>query len=121
MARQQAAQHKPARDERRSKELQDAKRENNTLRRKLARAQKEIEKLSNRATEPADYTPMVTPPKVVGGAITCGSCGSANVKTLVLPSGTNFSVCQACGKRVGATRVKDDSLGDEVARNSKTS
>jgi hypothetical protein len=100
MARQRVAQHKPPRDERKSKELGDFKRENNQLKRKVARLQKEIEILHARDTSPADFTPLsVFVPKMVDNHLTCGACGSSDLKTIGLPSGTIFGVCQSCGKR----------------------
>jgi len=97
--RRSSNQHKPKRDTKKAKELADIRRENNLLKRKLARAERNAEKVLYTQPENTDFTPMDEQPQP-DSKPGCAACNSVNTKTLVLPTGTVFTACADCGHRI---------------------
>ena len=88
-------QHKPTREDRHNKEIQDLKAENRTLRKQLLRSRKEAQK-----TLPPEPQDEVTEAEFAKKApkLGCAKCGGQS-KTLIMPSGTILVVCQVCGEK----------------------
>ena len=89
------SQHKPTRQERQSKDIQELRAENRKLRKQVTRLRKELQKV-----EEIEY-PTDTPEiKVPDHRPKCVGCGSINLtKPLTIPSGKIIISCQSCGER----------------------
>lgn len=89
-------QHKPTREDRHNKELQDLKSEVKSLRKKLARQRKRADKA---------FEPVIVNEEGPAGEITrqstneCSKCGGQNMGSMTLPSGTILTICKDCGER----------------------
>lgn len=90
-------QHKNRRKEAKGKELSDLKRENNKLKRQLARATKELTKHLDREPPEEENHKPTQEPKIVS-KVACDNCRSENIKMARLPTG-NLVVCTICGWR----------------------
>lgn len=112
MGRIRQQQHKVESEEKKkNKLLTETLRENQQLRRKLARAEKKAEKA--RLIEPLEppEAEVVEPTEKTDLGIKpgCPECGAEphEISSVVLPSGTRFSVCQKCGRRTNGRSPVD--------------
>lgn len=94
--RPQVVAHRPKREERKTRELADIKRENNQLRRTVAKLQREIERLE--LTEAPDLEPREADPAAL--AVKCEKCGSENTSVITTPSGKKVIGCKDCASRI---------------------
>lgn len=84
-------QHKPTRDERQSKEFQELRTENRSLRKQLTRLRRELQD-----SEPIG-TDDIESAKSLESVPTCNFCNSAEVKWMKTPVGT-LNKCMSCLK-----------------------
>lgn len=104
MARSPTTQHRPQRDTKSSvKENRDLKLENRSLKKQIARLRKQMGRMvdfhmtiSEMTDEDEIPTAMVSKP--LTSANSCESCGSTNIQSMKIPSGT-ITVCKACGAK----------------------
>ena len=89
-------QHKPARDTRRVKEIQDLKSENDQLKRQLSRTRKKIFQLDSLIDQPVNYSRREEPE--TEPEVTCPACRSANLGSFTTPSGKVLNGCKDCGE-----------------------
>lgn len=75
----------------------DLRREVQTLRRALARANREIARLQGVQEAPGEAE--AAPP--VQAAAKCPHCASANLGDVTTPSGKTIRSCKSCRKRIG--------------------
>lgn len=100
------AQHRPQREEQKSKELNDLKRENHKLARDRARLQKELEKALQTKSEfegEAAEELAESKPKSVEQT-PCPECGATKVRKLSL-AGKDYYICAECKWRRPADRL----------------
>jgi formylmethanofuran dehydrogenase subunit E len=90
-------QHKPS-DKENNKELAEVKRENQQLKRKIAKLQKQLQKLMDLSLEVAVEEPIKIENVENPDISKCQSCGSVSLRTVSLPNGT-LNVCKDCGKK----------------------
>ena len=93
-------QHRQTREDRNIKELQDLRRENNSLKRKLGRLQKKVGQqlhLEQQRPEP-EPEPLAAPPEPPR-ILPCTGCGGSDIKTMPIPDGKTFRMCNSCGFR----------------------
>lgn len=95
MSKKHQVQHKDRREERKNKELIDVKRENNQLKRQIARLTKQLSKALDANGEPVEESPA---PAVVVARPKCEACQSLNIKSVKMPTST-LVVCKSCGWR----------------------
>lgn len=88
-------QHKPTREDRQNRDLQDLKSENRSLRKQMKRLRKQL--THSVPIEPIELEPEAIPD--VGINLECSKCGSPRRKTVKLPTGTTMIVCQECKHR----------------------
>lgn len=92
-------QHKQEREERKSKELQDLKRENDKLEKQVARLRKQLAKTiteSENAEEEAQEDNVMMKPTV---KLPVCECGGTSLKEIVMGSKT-YRYCSTCKKRI---------------------
>src|SRR3990167_803469 len=89
------SQHKPTREERHSKDIQELRAENRKLRKQITRLRKELQKVEEIEC-PVEESETKAPdhrPKCIG-------CGSVSLtKPLTMPSGKIIFSGQSCGQR----------------------
>jgi len=101
-----ATQHKPTRDERKNKEVQDLKAENRSLRKQVSSLRKQLEKATLQEKCEDDYIPPPTEESISSTSIIrCTECMAGSMKTMAMPSGTIYAVCSACGSRQRIAKV----------------
>jgi hypothetical protein len=88
--------HRLARDDRKSRELADLKRENHQLHRTVQRLRREIDRL--KLLTPESEEPPDVVEKVETSQPTCPECGSADVASFSTPAGSVRRVCKHCRK-----------------------
>lgn len=84
-------QHKPKRDDRKARELADLKRENNQLKRAIARLHKELGRAEEAGLEVADILNDLGEPEKAS----CDSCGSKDLAYIETPN-RSFIFCKNC-------------------------
>lgn len=95
MSKKHQGQHKDRREDAKGKELSDSKRENQQLKRQIARLQKNLVKaldIQGEKVEPNDTH------EVPAKGVECEGCQSKNLKSVRMPHGL-LTVCLDCGKR----------------------
>ena len=94
-------QHKDRREDAKGKELATVKKENNQLKRTVARLTKQLSKTidvigaKEEAAQPISHEPQH---EIDTGIPKCGACGSVNLRSMKLPTG-QLTVCKACDWR----------------------
>lgn len=97
MAKHQT-QHKAAREERKSKELADLKRENQSLKRKISKLQTYTKKLLEMVQFAPEEEAVLAIATEAVKLDACGGCGNKNLTHVSLPTGTMIA-CKQCGWR----------------------
>lgn len=93
--KQHQTQNKERREEAKGKELAETRKENQQLRRQVARLTKQIAKsVPPEPLEPDDAN-VREHTESQRNAYKCGSCGSPNLKSVKMPTGT-LTVCKDC-------------------------
>lgn len=92
-------QHKERREETKGKEISAIKKENSSLRRQVARLTKQLSKMSHLVEESEERENVAKQQKISPEKQKCDKCGSVDLGTLKLPSGTVFVSCKTCGTR----------------------
>ncbi len=107
--RQKQTQHKPSREERKSQEVQELKSEIKLLRKQVTRLRKEANK-----PEIVKYEDSPFGQVEINDVPKCPLCGSTNIRSMTMPSGTILTLCKACGKRTNnakqASEVDEEEL-----------
>lgn len=93
--RQKTTQHKPTREDRQTKEMRDLEAQVKSLRKQLARQRKRADKAFEPVIVVEDGS-VETPDKSTNE---CPKCGSPNMRSMTLPTGTLLVVCKDCGER----------------------
>lgn len=95
-------QHKSTRETRNSKELSDLKRENQSLKRKIAKLQKYTQKLLDSVQLLPEEAVVLTSTEIAEAANkpvdACPSCAQKGLTHVTLPTGIML-VCKSCGWR----------------------
>jgi hypothetical protein len=89
------SQHKDRKEDAKGKELVELKKENNQLKRQLARTSKQLNKQLHNVFEKE----VEAEKEIESRLPKCQDCRSNNVKTLQLPT-TALLVCKDCGWRI---------------------
>lgn len=91
--------HRDKDDRQKAREMADMKSENSQLRRKVARLQREIDRLGFLKVEAEDDDEVLEPiqPKRKPGV--CRICGTKTLKEMTTPSGTSIVSCTQCFAR----------------------
>jgi uncharacterized FlaG/YvyC family protein len=95
VSKKHQVQHKDRREEAKGKELADIKRENQQLKRQVARLNKQIIKVLDAQGELDINDPLT---EVVVKRLECDACEGKNLKSVKMPTGL-LIVCLDCGKR----------------------
>jgi DNA-directed RNA polymerase subunit RPC12/RpoP len=99
-----SVQHKPSRDTKNVKELQELKSENKALKRQVSRLQKVIDKLMGKVIENdveadiVDETGTIPTVETESSKDLCENCGSPELAKVNIPSG-QLIACRACSHR----------------------
>lgn len=97
LVKKHQVQHRDRREEAKGKELSNLKRENNHLKRQVARLTKQLTKTIDAQGEIEEANAVIVElrPEPESGVMKCESCKSVNVKTLRMPHGV-LVVCKDC-------------------------
>lgn len=99
MSRKHKTQHKPEREERKGKELQDLKRDKHKLEKQVARLRKQLIKaVTDSEDAEAAAQEEEAEPTPVKAAICF--CGGTSVTEIVGPAGKVYQFCGTCKKRL---------------------
>ncbi len=98
-------QHKEKRDKANAKELADLKKQNHSLKRTVARLNKQINKLMDSNSGPEAEDEMTT--TAISGPV-CPACASTDIRTLKLSNFT-LTVCKSCDFKI---KTKKEDLID---------
>lgn len=96
MTKHQQQHRSQSEEKQRSRQLVDLKRENQSLKRKISKLQKYLQKVLESGLDP---TPAEESPEHLGtDTSACPACGSHDLGQVALPGGT-LRVCKSCGWR----------------------
>lgn len=96
MSKGRVTQHKPPREVARGRENAELKKENRILKKQLSRMRKQL--LRTMELHNLDIEPERVPEESPTPKPTCPKCGSMEIGSVKLPSGT-LTACKACGFR----------------------